>query len=225
VKIAAGRGRALVYELDAKRQRIADPRKGVVGRFREAERELHWAVVTGVIDHHKISASLGTGRRSDPPSAERMYRGVELERQALREDGTWSRWQRVDREASSSILDNVPALETERVSQEFLASPLVEPLPWLTDHDWEGVDVEEFLPPERRDRRSRRSSPIPAPPPRRAAPPRLMFRALDFTVEPGRTYRYRARLAFVNPGAMPSPDRREFSPWSEATTIVKVPSP
>ena len=31
-----------------------------------------------------------------------------------------------------------------------------------------------------------RPVPVPAPPPHRAAPPRLMLRALDLTVEPGR---------------------------------------
>jgi hypothetical protein len=228
LRISSGQGKALVYELDPKKERIADPRKGVVGRFRETERGLRWAVVTGVVDHHKISAFLGAGRRPEPPSAERMYRRVDLEKQGRQEDGTWSDWRPVDREANLTILDNLPAIERECVSQKFLTSQLVDPLPWLTDRAWKGVDVEEFLPPERKNREDRRSVPVPAPPPHRAAPPRLMLRALDLTVEPGRSYRYRARIVLANPYGIPVNPRDPttiIGPWSEATGTVTIPSP
>jgi hypothetical protein len=224
VTIAAGYGKARVYELDQKGERIADPRKGVVGRFREVEREFRWAVVAGVVDERRTWASLNWDRPIDRILAENIYRGVDLERQVRQKDGAWSDWHPVDRKATLSILDHLPSVERERVSREFLAGPLVDPLPWLVDHDWKGVDVEEFLPPERRNRADRRSAPDPAPPPHRAAPPRLMFRALDLTVEPGRTYRYRVRVAF-NLRKMPGASRRESSAWSEATDVVTIPRP
>jgi hypothetical protein len=226
LKVAAGRGKALVYRLDKNQQRI--PNTGNEARFQEAERELHWAVVTGVIDHRKVLASLGMGARPDRPSLVETYCRVELERSTLQKDGTWSRWRRVDHDAKSALLDNLPANDEERVSHEFLAGPLVDPLPWLTEGAWEGVDVEEFLPPEQRNGKDRRSARAPAPPPDRASPPRLMWRAFDFAAEPGRTYRYRARVAVHNPRGW----RREypprhlfFGPWSEATNVVTVPSP
>lgn len=71
-----------------------------------------------------------------------------------------------------------------------------------------------------------------------------MVRSLDFTVEPGRTYRYRARVVLLNPdfrphamrgGVLDRPDddpehqlhtqRLLFSPWSESTGMVTIPRP
>ena len=64
----------------------------------------------------------------------------------------------------------------------------------------------------------------PAPLPDR--PPLLMVRYLDFTVEPGRTYRYRVRVVFFNPhlnqGNPPDRNRLIFGPWSEVTNIVTI---
>jgi hypothetical protein len=55
-------------------------------------------------------------------------------------------------------------------------------------------------------------------------PPILMLRAFDFTVEPGKMYRYRARLIFLDPVEI----RRKTmgheirGPWSEPTAPVEV---
>jgi hypothetical protein len=213
--------------LDKNQERIPDPRKGVGARFLETERTLHWAVVTGVIDHRKVLASLGLGARLDRTSILETYYRVELERSTLQKDRTWSGWQRLDDDAKRALLDNLPLNEEERVSQQFLASPLVDSLPWLTEGAWEGVDVEDFLPPEQRNQKDRRFARLPAPPPQRAAPPRLMLRTFDFTAEPGRSYRYRARVVLFEPGW----SRREYppkhlvlGPWSEATDVVTIPA-
>jgi len=174
-----------------------------------------------------VLASLGLGAGSHRTSALGIYYRVELERSTLQNDRTWSVWQPVDQDAKRALLDNLPLNEEERVSQEFLASSLVDSLPWLTEGAWQGVDVEDFLPPERRNVKDRRLAPRPAPPPERAAPPRLMLRTLDFSAEPGRSYRYRARVVLFEPGW----PRREFppkhlvlGPWSEATDVVTIPS-
>ena len=223
LKVSAGRGKALVYLLDKKQERIPDPKNHA--RFQEAECELRWAVVTGVIDHHKVLASLEM--QPDAASLVMTYDRVELERSILQEDGSWSVWQRVNHDLKSALLDNLPANDDERVSQEFLAGPLVDPLPWLTEGVWEGVNVEDFLPPGQRNRKDRRSVRRPAPPPHRAAPPRLMWRTFDFQAEPGRTYRYRARVAVFDPKWW----RREyprkhliFGPWSDATDKATIPT-
>ncbi len=55
-----------------------------------------------------------------------------------------------------------------------------------------------------------------------------MMRSLDFTVEPGRTYRHRARFVLFNPHYdrdKPGDRRLIFGPWSEATDLVTVPAP
>jgi len=48
-----------------------------------------------------------------------------------------------------------------------------------------------------------------------------MFRSFDFTVAPGTTYRYRARLIVLR-SPMDSPRERPGE-WSEPTEAVKVP--
>jgi hypothetical protein len=227
-RASAGRGKALIYMLDRNQERIPDPRKDAGARFLETERTLQWAVVTGVIDHRKVWASLGMGAQSDRISILQTYHRVELERSTLEKDGTWSGWQRVVDDGKRALLDNLPLKEEERISHEFLASPLVDPLPWLTEGSWEGVDVEEFLPPERRNEKNRRLARLPAPPPQRAAPPRLMLRTFDFAAEPGRSYRYRSRVVLVEPGwrRIENPSKHlVLGPWSEATEVVTIPAP
>jgi hypothetical protein len=53
-----------------------------------------------------------------------------------------------------------------------------------------------------------------------------MLRAFDFTVEPGKAYRYRARLVFWNPlEILRKMEKRppDFpGPWSEPTGGLKV---
>src|SRR5262249_3952639 len=226
------------------------------GPFRQVKQETGWAVVTGMIDHHKVQKALIMVHRKPLPVAERLYRRVELERQALRKDGARSDWGMVDMEANLSILDNVPAIEEERVASEFRVDGLVDPLPFLTDSKWRGADNEEFLPGEKEGPPDRPpSKEVPAQPidmrglmrptqddregrslprdPRlglqRDRPPVLMVRSLDFTVEPGRTYRYRARVILFNPDYQRGNprDRNKWilGPWSDATDIVPIPEP
>ncbi len=51
-----------------------------------------------------------------------------------------------------------------------------------------------------------------------------MLRTLDFTIEAGRTYRYRSRVVIWNPD-FPREKRQKwiFGPWSEPTEIATVP--
>jgi hypothetical protein len=218
LKVESGHGKIIIYELDNNGERVPEGPEVERGRFRETQREVHWAVVTGVIDHHKVQKSLIVAHRQPLPPAERLYCRVELERQTLEKDGSWSHWRSLDIEAILRILDNVPAIEEERVAPEYRVEALVDPLPFLPSGKWRGVDVDEFVPPERKE-------PLDG---RRDRPPVLMVRSLDFTVEPGRTYRYRARVVLFNPHydrRKPGDHKLIFGPWSEATDIVTVPGP
>jgi hypothetical protein len=160
----------------------------------------------------------------------------------------------VDMEANLSILNYLPAIEEERVASEFRVDGLVDPLV-LTDSKWRGADNEEFLPGEKegspdrppskevpaqlidmrglmrpaQDDREGRS--LPRDPRlciQRDRQPVLMVRSLDFTVEPGRTYRYRARVILFNPDYQRgnSRDRNKWilGPWSDATEAVTLPA-
>jgi hypothetical protein len=51
----------------------------------------------------------------------------------------------------------------------------------------------------------------------------VLIRSLDFTVEPGLSYRYRARIVVESP--VHQGERRElFGPWSMPTAEVLVPA-
>jgi RNA polymerase sigma factor (sigma-70 family) len=282
LRATAGEGKVLLYEHDERGERISGevPNAG----SREVDRDLRWAVLTGVVEHRRIQENLGIRGRSggDPPprgGPDRdavppdggVYRRVDLERQTLRKDGSWSDWERVDPNANLNVLDNLPEVEAELTPEEVRNPALVDPLPFLKTGRWVGVDVERFIPARLiEDPLKERGLPAPLPSgakaklpvaggmmgstggrrKRRAAqpnpegavkkmgggmmggnrepgtanrpgvdPPLLMLRTFDFTVEPGRTYRYRARVVVYH-----RHDRRIDleGEWSAAADIVTI---
>ena len=224
LRTSSGRGKALRYLLDRNQERIPLRRDGKVIRFQEVEREFHWAVITGVIDHERVLKSL-MGKPAPPGGS--LYCRVELKRQARREDGSWLDWEAVDMHANLEILDHLADREAEHVPEPFRSDNLVDPLPHLTQGGWTGVDVEGFVPSGANARGDRPVTQVkPRTTPDRDRPPVLMVRCLDFTVEPGRTYRYRAQVVLFNHQGNPR-DRNKliFGPWSEATDIVTIPVP
>ena len=115
---AAGRGKVLVYALDAKGRRI--PGEPVPAKRRRRRREpadqkgdrllngppaperpdkevivdMSWALVTGVVDQRVIEQSLANGDRVGQLWAEQVYRRVDLERQERSATDRWSDWPR-----------------------------------------------------------------------------------------------------------------------------------
>jgi hypothetical protein len=255
IKVAAGRGTTLIYALDEKGERIdegPENRPDTVPPAKEEEREIRWAVVTGIVDHRQLQerirrerrAALREGRAALPP-ADRLYRRVDLKRRRLEKDGTWSAWAPIDMEVTLDILDNLPEYDEELTPEEVRVGALVDPLPYLKNSVWSGVDVEKFVPPVWRSRQDRRvvpAKPNPLPPvvgvtgsggviginppgPRlpEAEPPVLMLRTFDFSVEGGRTYQYCARVVLFNLSRRRGEGRERFGPWSESTEIVTIP--
>ncbi len=261
LKVAAGRGKALVYELDQNGNRISAPPelqpRGPQGRRRrrrevdpngdrigarpdsldllpakEVVREVHWAAVTGIVDHRAIRASFLTiqlafspevGKKKTnsvtPRPPEEIYRRVDVERQVLEASGTWSDWQPVDFESNLRVLDNVPEVEVEQTPAHLRCAALVDPLPFLKEGKWSGADVERFVaagPPDKEQRVPSSSRKLAAE--EKTESPELMLRSLDFTVLPGRTYRYRVRLIFRMARVPDIP-----GPWSQPTERVTIP--
>jgi hypothetical protein len=263
--VASGRGKALVYTLDRAGYRLdqdgyrLDQNTSRVPRrpadrprpAKEISLEIRWAVVTGVVDHRSAQQSVSRGGELALPSAERIYRQVELERQSRQGVGPWSNWQPVDREASLRILDNLPEVDDERAPAELLIPTLVDPLPHLTEGVWTDVDVQKLVPDLRKNTVSALRDRLPptkadtalqrdrmsvgeaalgqVPKSQRSEPPVLMLRAFDFTVETGKTYRYRSRLMFFNTRTsdLPAREKRQSAEiigrWSEPTNAATVP--
>ena len=179
-------------------------------------------MVTGVIPNRAILKDAGAAA-ADPESLTRFYRRVELSRQELANEGFWSEWQPVDPEPTMRILDNLPEEDEELVPPEFRLESLVDPLPHRTDGRWSRVNPEWILITGRLTER-RVIGVNPDPKEQVLAALRseeLMMRSFDFTVVPGRTYRYRARIVFLAPAAGRS-WQKKAGEWSRPTEPVAV---
>jgi hypothetical protein len=254
LKATGGTGKVLVYDLNRQGERIlvpggekaALPTMGIIRLFRErergtagtkelvrpfteVERELHWAVLTGVVDHREIQESARqAGFEQFAP--QHFYRRIDLQRQTRDEQGNWSAWSMVDPAPTDRVLNNLPEEDEELI--EHLEPNLINPLPHRMHGKWEGVNVERLIPrgpvktwietPEQPTpgipgmMRQRQAVP-------RQLPPELMMRSFDFSVSPGHTYRYRARVVGVDMRDMPRQAAEFFGVWSQPTNAVTVP--
>ena len=205
-RAAAGRGKALVYALDQNGDRIALPpvpskrrkRRGggvlLESPSKEVIVDLPCAVVTGVVDHHLVAKqSFSSDGEFRTIAREHLYRRVDLERQERSHNNEWSDWRPVDSEPTVRIIDNLPEVDYERTPDEIRTFRLVDPLPYLKEGVWTGVDVDRFVPKLKENKVDREPGNFGGlANSRRATPPVLMVRQFDFTIEPGKTYRYRA---------------------------------
>ncbi len=146
LKVTAGRGRALIYALDKDRNRIPVQRDAPDGLEQEVVRDLQWVVVTGVVDHRQVQEWFRKNGQANPPDASDAYRRADLQRQVLQKDGTWSPWGPIDLETKWEILDNLPETDEERLPERIRIDDLNDPLPFLKEGAWKGVDVEELIP-------------------------------------------------------------------------------
>jgi len=115
VKVAAGRGKALLYDLDRDGYRLdrdghrmPDRPANAPNPAKEIRVEMRWAVVTGIVDHRATQASFSDGGKFVPPPMAQIYRRAELERQSQQEVGAWSDWRPVDPKPNLQVLDNMP---------------------------------------------------------------------------------------------------------------------
>lgn len=246
VKASTGRGSFLVYALDES-GRLADAAKNgdvqarrrrrivgggdMFGSYQERLEEHRWVVVTGLLDHDAIrknlalTDALASRRGTIDVKIHPNYRRLDVERQERRPDGDWSNWAEVDRARNSLILENVPEVESDdRMPEQVRLPALADPLPFLKLGSWTGTDVEKLVsrgkkPPPDFQRLADRRNPFAFP---TTEAPEILVRSLDFTVQPGLSYRYRVRI--VVDSADRIGQRRELiGPWSDPTAPVIIP--
>ena len=121
------------------------------GPFKEKLKPIRWAAVTGVIDHKAFKESYAKALRQDVKAANPNYKQIELERQTLQSDGTWSDWEALDVAKNNLVLDNLTEVDEELVPQENILASIVEPLPFLLNGAFGGVHVASLVPKEKRD--------------------------------------------------------------------------
>ena len=218
VRATAGRGSFLVYVLDEN-----DRRNPTYEEKPEAHR---WVVVTGLLDHLSIrkslAVSLALAKKGGAASlgAHPDYRRVDVERQECRPGGAWSAWAEVDREANCVILSNVPEVEGEQTPEQFRLPALVDHLPFLKTGDWAGASVEGLVKAEEK------KPAVQGPARRTVRPlfptteaPEIMVRSLDFTVQPGFSYRYKLRIV-IDASDGVGQRREVVGHWSEPSAVV-----
>ncbi len=230
-----GVGLALMYALDPKGERIPDP---TTRAFREVEVDLRWVAITGLLDDQAVREANTLAGEAGPFVGAPEYRRVDVERQVRGPGGDWSDWSRIDVDKNYQVLDNLPEVTPERLPKAVLPLALVDTLPVLRQGRWDGVDPEGLLGLVAPGTEKAPAGGVPV-----VQPPRLAVRSLDFTVEPGKTYRYRLRVVTRMPvvprpvprkdeirpgdgrGVVPPPERPGLvsGPWSEATGAVEVP--
>jgi hypothetical protein len=214
-----GRGEAVLIEVDERGNRISNADRRAKVTYKEAPHSLRWAVVVGTLDFRTIrEAFLG----KDGRNAEREHqlcKRIDLQRQTRNPDGTWTAWNDIDCDANYKVLDNVTEKARERTRSDVRLEAFVDPLPLLKSGTWRGVDVAAFLDPNAEKSPmingfAQRGDPLPL------LAEELMVRSIDFTVQPGTSCRYRARVVVIDG----SPRRQEiFGPWSEPTAAVAIP--
>ncbi len=265
------------------------PAKEIVKGYR-------WVAITGVLDHEKLRANYREALKN-PAVAHPNYIRLDIQRQTLQTDGSWTEWQDVDADANTRVLDNLPEHDEELVPENVRPDLLVDPLPFLKAGLWEKVHIASLVPKEKKEvpksqigggmgrgmmgmmtgdssemmremsRGGRMGGGSMADMMKKmgggrgmmasaegrggmmgmmgggasesvgdywkSEEKRVMIRALDFTVEPDNTYRYRVRIVVANPNykredvsplALLTTKQKELKgPWSEETDPAAMP--
>jgi hypothetical protein len=117
------------------------------GNYKEEVKGKRWVVITAQLDNAKLKKNYLMALKNEA-IAYPNFKRVDLERQTLQSDGTWSEWAPTVKEKNYEVLDNLPEYDTEFVPEVQRPAALVDPLPFLKAGYWTGVHVAKLVPPE-----------------------------------------------------------------------------
>ncbi len=118
-------------------------------KFQEVVRGLRWVAITGVLDHEKMKANYRDALKN-PAVAQPNYRRLDLQRQTLLPDGSWTKWEYVASKENYKILDNLPEEDEELTPDTVRPDGLVDRLPFLWAGLWEKVHIGKLVPKEKK---------------------------------------------------------------------------
>jgi hypothetical protein len=129
--LLAGKDKSKTKEAEKKDDMAAGP-------FKEITKGLRWVSITGVLDYKTLRENYLTALKRKEV-AYPNFKQIDIERQSLQEDGTWSEWEEVDAEKNHEILDNLPEHDEEWVPDPVRLERLVDPLrnDYLASQCWE----------------------------------------------------------------------------------------
>jgi hypothetical protein len=125
---------------------------------KEVTKGYRWVVITGVLDHAKLVANYRVALKN-PAVAHPNYRRLDLQRQTLQPDGTWTKWEIVASDDNLKVLDNLPEVDEELTLDSVRPKSLVDPLPFLKAGLWEKVHIGSLVPKEKKE--IPKSTPMP----------------------------------------------------------------
>ena len=117
---------------------------------KEVTKGYRWVVITGVLDHAKLVANYKVALKN-PAVAHPNYRRLDLQRQTLQPDGTWTKWEIVASDENLKVLDNLPEVDEELTLDNVRPKSLVDPLPFLKAGLWEKVHIGSLVPKEKKE--------------------------------------------------------------------------
>ena len=127
-----------------------DEKEGTEAPSKEITKGYRWVVLTGVLDHAKLVANYRDALKN-PAVAHPNYRRLDLQRQTLQSDDSWSKWESVSDKERYRVLDNLPEVDDELAPDNVLPSNLVDPLPFLKAGLWEKVHIASLVPKEKKE--------------------------------------------------------------------------
>ena len=209
--------------------------------------------VRGVIPLQTLVGDVAASRTCDEEEARTHLKLVdfELERQTADRHSGWpgeDKWQPVDRVTAEAILHEVDGYDPDIVPAEFTHPSVTMPLPARITGAWVRQAAHPDIPVgpiagelganDRFRSRGELADVLAASAESTkgqggtGSPGVLLFRFIDFAVEPDRTYRYRVRLELANPcfgeaeseavGSAVVLGETRFSAWSELSQPVSV---
>ena len=116
---------------------------------KEFEKGYRWVSITGTFDHKKMKENWANALKYS--TAAPNYSHLDVRRQTLQSDGTWSDFEPVDLAKNRSIILNLPEEEEELTPENVRIGSLVDPLPFLKAGLWQGVHVSSLVPKEKLD--------------------------------------------------------------------------
>jgi hypothetical protein len=200
------------------------------GAARMVEVPVSLIAVVGEFDQGAYQAVLRESGLVDAGPVDIPYRRVDLQRQQLEADGSWSDWVGINREARREEFRDVKFWSGERTRAEVRPRELVDAIPFLSVLP-EELDAARFpeAPPTEAAGVPDGGGPLGSlPEPEEQVRPRhvgerfLMIRATDLWVVPSETYRYRARVVIQDPRPLSSGRRELPGAWSEPTAPVEA---
>ena len=117
---------------------------------KEITKGYRWVAITGMLDHEKMLANYRQALKN-PAVAHPNYKRLDLHRQTLLPDGTWTDWELVDSDENLKILDNFPEEDEELAPETVRPEGLVDPLPFMKAGLWEKVHIASLVPKEKRE--------------------------------------------------------------------------